>query len=387
MDISKRAFLQAAGLLVAEGVVSRPLSGRRGPQISGSGRKTVLVVFGGVRHQETFSPQGSVNIPHLANDLAPLSLLYLHSRNDGVTAHFNATSSILTGNWQHVDDWGKLAPTSPTLFEYLRKEAGLAQSDVWVVASNKALTNLIGASSARDYGPDFGANVVFPKQLLINAVENAVWQGRSRNLADRNKVQAEVESMLQGSNYEGLGWTVFDAANQLDPRARGIIEAAVTEFVQGQGPTTGDELTFYVSREVMRKFAPELLVVVFSDVEAAHFGSYSMHLGGIRTCDRLVYELWQEIASSSEYRGRTTMVVLPEFGRDPDGSTTNGFFNHRSGEDSCRTTWMMCLGNVVDRPQVIERPVQHIDLSPTLAQLLGCRMSEARGARLTEWRV
>ena len=81
------------------------------------------------------------------------------------------------------------------------------------------------------------------------------------------------------------------------------------------------------------------------------------------------------------------MVVLPEFGRDPDGSSTNGFFNHRSGEDSCRTTWMMCLGEVVEKAQTVERPVRHIDLSPTLAQLLGCRMREARGERLLEWRV
>jgi len=27
-------------------------------------------------------------------------------------------------------------------------------------------------------------------------------------------------------------------------------------------------------------------------VEVAHFGSYSMYLSGIRTMDRLVYELW-----------------------------------------------------------------------------------------------
>ena len=42
-----------------------------------------------------------------------------------MTAHFNAISSILTGNWQRVDDWGKLAPTTPTLFEQFRKRLGV----------------------------------------------------------------------------------------------------------------------------------------------------------------------------------------------------------------------------------------------------------------------
>ena len=65
-----------------------------------------------------------------------------------------------------------------------------------------------------------------------------------------------------------------------------------------------------MTREVMRKFAPQLLVVAFSDVEAAHFGSYALHLSGIRTADRLAYQLWQEVETNPDYRGKTTMVIL-----------------------------------------------------------------------------
>jgi hypothetical protein len=303
-----------------------------------------------------------------------------------VTAHFNAISSILTGNWQRVDDWGKLAPTTPTLFEQFRKGLGAAQSDTWVVASNKALTNLIGASSATNYGPGYGANVVFPKQLMVAAVANALRAGRSRNMADREKIEAELQSMLEAGNYEGLGWSVFDGAERLDPRVRGIIEEAITSFVRSGGPTSGDELTFLVSREVMRKFSPRLLVVIFSDVEVAHFGSYAMHVGGIRTGDRLSYQMWQEIQANSEYKGKTTMVVMPEFGRDPDGSTTNGFFNHRGDTESTRSTWMMALGAAVDKPQIIERPIRHVDLCATLGDLLGCPPMDSQGVRLKELR-
>jgi len=79
-------------------------------------------------------------------------------------------------------------------------------------------------------------------------------------------------------------------------------------------------------------------------------------------------------------------VILPEFGRDPDGSTTNGFFNHRANEESTRTTWMMALGAAVDKPQIIDRPVRHIDLCPTLAGLLGCPPLDSQGAMLREFR-
>ncbi len=384
-DLSRRRFLSAAGLLIA-GAMLPEARGARSGEIAGSGQKVVMAIIGGIRRAESFSPEGLRYIPHLVSDLGPNSLLYLHARNEGVTAHFNAISSILTGNWQRVDDWGNQAPTTPTLFEQYRRAQHASAGETWVVASNKALTSQIGASSASHYGPEFGANVVFPKQLMLQAIVNALRNGRSGNMADRDKVEAELETAMAGSNYEGLGWNVFDAADQLDPRVRSTIETAISSFVHGGGPTSGDELTFFMAREIMRKFAPNLLVTVFSDVEAAHFGSYAMHLAGIGTADRLVYELWQEIETNPEYRKKTTLLVLPEFGRDPDGSSTNGFFNHRANEESTRDTWAMALGAGVGQATIVERPIRQVDLCPTLAALLGCRALESQGASLRELR-
>lgn len=388
VDGSKRNFLRGAGLVAAGAMLPHlNLAAAQDKQAApGSGHKVVVVIVGGVRRAETFSREGLENIPHILSDLFPRSVFYPHTRNEGVTAHFNAISSILTGNWQRVDDWGKLAPTSPTLFEQFRKDLHVGSSDAWIVASNKALTSQIGASSVRGYGPAYGANVVFPKQLMLQAVVDAMRSGRTANMADRAKVEAELETALEGSNYEGLGWNIFDAAEQLDPRVAGSIKAAIAGFVRNDGPTSGDELTFFMTREIMRKFAPGLLVVAFSDVEAAHFGSYAMHVAGIRTIDRLSAQLWQEVEANPDYRGKTTMVILPEFGRDPDGSSTNGFFNHRANEDSTRDTWMLALGAAVDRPQVIERPIQHVDLCPTLTALLGAKPLAAQGTRLGELR-
>jgi hypothetical protein len=386
VDESRRRFLCGAGLLVAGMMIPHARADERVRTSGGSGHKVVVVIIGGVRRAETFSPEGLENIPHLSADLMPHALFYPHTRNEGVTAHFNAISSILTGNWQRVDDWGKLAPTTPTIFEQFRKEQNIDRSDTWVVASNKALTSLIGASSDTNFGPAYGANVVFPKQLMLMAVADALRGGRTANLADRSKVEAELESAMEGSNYEGLGWNVFDAADRLDPRVQGSIQAAIANFVRGGGPTSGDELTFFMTREVMRKFAPRVLVVALSDVEAAHFGSYSLHLAGIKTADRLAYQLWQEVQTNPEYRDKTTMVILPEFGRDPDGSSTNGFFNHRANVDSTRDTWMLALGAAIDKPQVIERPIHHVDVCPTLASLLGCRLVDSQGAKLNEIR-
>ena len=385
--LSRRDFLTSAtALLVGLGLPSTGLAGGGQHGSGGSGQRAVVVIFGGVRRAETFSPEGIVNIPHLSGEMLRRALLFADIRNEGVTAHFNAISSIFTGNWQRVDDWGKNAPTSPTVFEFFRKQLRVAQSDTWVIASNKALSSLIGASSAAEYGPSYGANVIFPKQLMVAAVINALHGGRTGNLADRIRVESELQAMLEAGNYEGLGWSV-EGANHLDPRVRSTIENAISNFVRSGGPTSGDELTYLVSREVMRKFSPRLLVIIFSDVEVAHFGSYALHVAGIRTGDRLAYQLWQDIESDPEYKGKTTMFILPEFGRDPDGSVTNGFFNHRSDTESTRSTWMMALGSAVAKPRLVERPVRHVDVCPTIAGLLGCPRMELQGLPISDFRV
>ena len=165
MDLTRRQVLAAAAaLLVEQWAATRAISQSTTPAAD---RKVVLVTCGGMRREETFSSTGLKNIPHLYHDLLPQSLFFPYLHNNGVTSHFNTISSVLTGQWQRIDDWGKTPPASPTLFEYLRKTLGLRRDQAWLISSNKALTSRIGASSVSAYGPAFGANVIFPKTLLI----------------------------------------------------------------------------------------------------------------------------------------------------------------------------------------------------------------------------
>jgi hypothetical protein len=371
MDFTRRELLTtAAALLVEQWAAGQAISHATMPAAD---RKIILVTCGGMRRFETFSEAGYSNIPHLYHDLIPQGVFYPLVRNAGVTSHFNTIASVLTGNWQRVDDWGKTPPASPTLFEYLRKRTGMGQNQTWLISSNKALTSKIGSSSMRDFGPAYGANVIFPKQLLINAVVDAAAQGRALHSTDRASVRPEIEAVLNSDNYDGLGWSVAGDSASLDKLTLGTVQKAIEDLLGTNAPVTGDEFTFLVSAEVMRRFAPSLLTITFSDMEVAHFGSYSMHLSGIRTVDRLLHELWNLVQSLPAYKDKTTLFALPEFGRDMDGSNTNGFFNHRQDCDSTRMVWMMCLGDAVRKAQVIETPVTQIDLCPTIAQLFAIK--------------
>jgi hypothetical protein len=380
MDESRRGVLKAAAALLVDHWATGPRAAfASSSQNAEVGRKVIIVACGGIRREDTFSESGLHNIPHLYRDLMPNSAFYPFVRNSGVTSHYNTTSSILTGNWQRLDDWGKSRPSSPTLFEYMRKRMGLPQNQTWLISSNKALTSQISASSMRDYGPAYGANVVFPKQLLINAVVRAAAEGRAIHDPDRASVQPEIEAILNSDNYDGLGWSVSGDSSSLDALTLGVMQHAIEDLIRSNSPVTGDEFTYLVSAEVMRRFAPSLLAISFSDMEVAHFGSYALHLGGIRTVDRLVYELWNQVQSLPAYKDKTTLLVLPEFGRDLDGSTTNGFFNHRQNSESTRVTWMMCMGDSVRKPQIIEEPIEQTDICPTIARLFEVKIPELPG--------
>src|SRR5437660_4701458 len=168
LSLTKRRFVQLAGL----GIANRILPGRLFPGLlraqetpRRASNKVIIVTFGGgVRYSETFAPEGLRNIPRLVG-LRPKGYFFNSCINSGVLSHFNSTASILTGNWQRVDDFGFQPPAGPTLFEYYRKGAKAGPMDAWIIATNKSFATM-GSSGDSMWGAPFGANVVLPKQLL-----------------------------------------------------------------------------------------------------------------------------------------------------------------------------------------------------------------------------
>jgi hypothetical protein len=370
--MDRRALLRLALAAAVE-----KLPARAPPATNRSPHKLILVTLAGVRRKETFSARGLENIPRLHRDLLPQALFYESCVNQGVTSHFNAISSILTGVWQHVDDWGRDLPRNPTLINYLRSQLGLAATQTFVVSSNKALTANIGA----------GGTVILAKQLLIEAVERIILGYSDRSRLDRELLLEELTQVMQ-QDYERIGWELPGPSTTMEPQLKQTFLTALANFMRGpENATSGDELTLMIASEVLRRVEPDFLMVNFSDMEIAHSGVYSAHVAGIRRADALCYQLWGLLQSLPPYAGKTTLVILPEFGRDPDGSTTNGFFNHRTDSEENRVTWMMVLGPAVGKPAVVEKPVRHVDVAPSLGALLGVKCSESIGEVLPGFRV
>jgi len=379
LELTKRQFVRLAGLSIANRIFPRWLHAESQPR---SQNKVIIVTFGGgVRYSETFAPEGERNIPRLL-ELKPEGFFYRNCINAGVLSHFNSTASIVTGNWQRVDDFGFQPPASPTLFELYRKQRSARAVDAWAIATNKSFATM-GTSSDAGFGERFGGNVVLPKQLLLEAVQSAVRKGSEGGVANRNVVLEHLENILN-EGYEGVGWTIFKAGRELDQKVRAALLQGLVEYINGpEAPTSGDELTFFITREVMREFAPRLLLVNFWDMDVAHWGSYSLYLQAITKTDRLCGMLWEEVQSNPNYHGKTTVLILPELGRDGDVNAANGFLNHRSGDPSCRNVWLLALGAGVPKGET-ERMVQHVDVAATAAELLAFQC-KATGHPLKEF--
>lgn len=337
-------------------------------------QKVIVVTFGGgARDEETFAPEGQQYIPHLLNELIPQATFFTQVVNRGILGHYVATASLATGVYETFNNFAPVAPHSPTIFEYFRRDLQRPASDAWVIAPSNGF-NRIGESDHMLYGSGLGAHVILPKHLLNTALAGSA---------------SNYEHLLR-DNYESavqIPLSPSAASNQVDLHALAkIMQLSVTDFLaHARTVSSPDELSIYIAQQLMRQLAPSLMWITLHDIDIAHSGAFSLYTDAIRRSDRLCGELWSAIQSNPEYKDKTTMFILPDFGRDADGDAGgNGFQHHRTGDPLSRTTWMMALGHGIRENVTIDRMVEPVDLVPTLGSILQCNARFASGKPLPE---
>lgn len=375
LSLNRREFLRNTIGATTSLCCSRQLSAM--VSANRSAQKAMIITFGGgARDDETFSIDGKQYIPNLLNTLAPQSSFFTQVINRGILGHYVATASIATGAYETFDNFVAQPPARPTIFEYFRKDLRRPREDAWVIAPGNLFAQM-GASHNRRYGPDAGAEVVLPKQLLAAALGSA------------NVPQLDGYPNLLRDNYEQPDVTDGGRASADREEMENIIHRMNLDpaDLRARAATlhSPDELSVYITKHVMRTFAPSLVFLTLHDIDIAHSGAYSLYLQGIRTTDRLCAEIWQEIQSNPEYKDKTTLFIMPDFGRDGDDEPGgNGFQHHRTGSPSARTTWMMALGRAARQKTIVERPIESIDLAAAVSGVLGFDPRLMQGKQIPE---
>ncbi|MFT7464471.1 MAG: hypothetical protein ACI9EF_002827 [Pseudohongiellaceae bacterium] len=395
--MSRRGLLRNAALLMAAGVGPGAAFARATAAVSARGaiplagarltQRVVLVIFGGgVRSSETLGSGNTPNLDRIA--AAGVSLPRTAVQNIG---HYGAASSIITGSWDVFGIRENGRSEKPTLFEIIRREAGLPASEVWLSTSGGDQETNYAYSTASGYGPAYGANLI-GGEGIFNAEfkELVVGQGglRSHDAAAEKTLSAlrgAMETPLpidDGGDGGGGGGGLGN-----DPVAAARIEQYILEELRGDaaeitGLGANDAKAMHVARNLLAIFRPKLLTVTLRAPDVAH-GSFNDYVTTIKRNDQELGLLFDAITGDASLAESTALFVLPEFGRDRD-------FNARRGLDhGDQSQELLSVNTVAWGPDfksgVVERSaVRSIDVAPTIVSLFGGRMGARSGSPIKE---
>ena len=131
-----------------------------------------------------------------------------------------------------------------------------------------------------------------------------------------------------------------------------------------------DPMPFHTAMEYLKARKPRVLFLGLGETDDwAHAGSYAEYLNAAHLADDYLRQIWELTQSMPEYRGKTTLIVLPDHGRGEGGKWND----HGEKVPESMQTWMVFLGP--DTPPLGERkqthPVSDSQIAATLAALLG----------------
>ena len=134
-------------------------------------------------------------------------------------------------------------------------------------------------------------------------------------VASSENVLRQLENILN-EGYEVWAGRYFHlrAGRQLDQAVRNPLTRGLIEYIHGpESPTSGDELTFFITREVMREFGARLILVNFGTWMCPIGAPYSLYLQAITRTDRLVGMLWDEVQSNPLYKDKIRFSWYPSW--------------------------------------------------------------------------
>jgi hypothetical protein len=175
-------------------------------------------------------------------------------------------------------------------------------------------------------------------------------------------------------NRERCGFQVnagYDPLTTLPGNAQiELLNALKAEIARISPDEAFDPLPFHTAVAYMKAKKPRVLFVGLLETDAwAHRGAYPEYLNAAHRGDSYLRQLWELVQSMPEYRGKTTLIVLPDHGRGEGAKWTS----HGQAIPESKQTWMAFLGP--DTVALGERkqagPVTESQIAATVATLLG----------------
>jgi len=383
---SRREVLRGGALLAALAALSgraraellASLAAPSGASLAGAPatQRVVLVVFGGgVRSRETLLSDNTPNLRRIAEQGVTYPLVRVE--NNG---HYAAALSIFTGITENFGIRENDRSPHPTLFEYLRKGAGLSAADVWLSTSgSEQETNYSHGTDPR-YGAAYGANLI-GGEGIFNAEFRALLGGSAGRPdpardSQLRRLRAAVRTPLPVPGRDGVG-------NDAEAAAR--IESYILDELRGgtaaiTGLGSNDAKALRVARNLLPIFRPKLLAVTLRNADVAH-GSFNDYVSVIRRNDAELGALHDAILGDPQLAASTALFVLPEFGRDRDLNARRGL-DHGDDSPELHQVSLVAWGPDFRKGKVVNQEVRSLDVCPAIASMFRVQAGSALGRPL-----
>lgn len=305
----------------------------------------------------------------------------------GGAGHFNGLSTGVSGNY-YVSQGLRNRPASPTIFEYLRRHAGFSATDCWFVGAGIGGSRpLLNYSENTDYGRRYGGNFIAPTVTFGTPGQNHFKDFKNYHPDTEWNMIREMRQFLN-NNYLEEGLEIPHLYND-DPEKNSIKEFVRATFEKmDQGGISlppvndnGDLKTLGFTVEVLKWFKPKMTVVDLTNIDVCH-GDFTSYLKNLHRADHGVGFLWREIQRIPGMANNTTMIVMPEHGRDEEPNPIQDdndwyAYDHSGGNVNTRRIFTLMVGPGIDAGLRIGDEGQAVgdaaDIVPTVAELFGIK--------------
>lgn len=147
----------------------------------------------------------------------------------------------------------------------------------------------------------------------------------------------------------------------------------------GTGGYRADTTTIRYALEHLASDKPDLMLINLKDPDwFGHANDSLNYIKAIQNSDQMIGQLWDFIQSDSYFKNSTTLIVTNDHGRHLDGHL-DGFVSHGDGCLGCRHIEFFALSPDFKQNAVVSTAYSQIDISATVAYLMGFPMRYSKG--------
>lgn len=140
-----------------------------------------------------------------------------------------------------------------------------------------------------------------------------------------------------------------------------------------------DSITFKNVQQTLTANHPRLMLINFKQPDASGHGNDSLgYLQGILNTDFYINKLWEQIQGDEFYKNKTALIVTNDHGRHTAGHL-DGFVSHGDACEGCRHIEFLALGPDFKQNYISTINYEQIDITNTIAALMGFKMPYADG--------